>query len=94
VIFVDTGAWFAAYVPNDADHERARTWLRDNAAPLVTTDYVMSELLTLLTVRGEYERALRIGPPLLHGKVARLEWVTRQDVQLAWRIFEEHPDKA
>jgi hypothetical protein len=53
VIFVDTGAWFAAFVPKDADHSAARAWLAGNEAPLLTTDYVLDELLTLLRMRGK-----------------------------------------
>jgi predicted nucleic acid-binding protein len=94
LIFVDTGAWFAAHVPNDAEHERARAWLRENTLPLLTTDYVVSELLTLLKVRGEDERALLVGERMFRGDVARLEWVTKEDVLEAWSIFRRHPDKA
>jgi uncharacterized protein len=43
VIFVDTGAWFAAFVPNDPDHAVADKWLDSNTEPLVTTDYVIDE---------------------------------------------------
>jgi predicted nucleic acid-binding protein len=64
VILVDTGAWFAAFVPNDPDHLAADAWLATNAEPLVTTDYVIDELLTLLKMRGEYQRALRLGTSL------------------------------
>ncbi len=48
MIFVDTGAWFAAFVPNDADHSAADAWLETNTDLLVTTDYVIDELLTLM----------------------------------------------
>jgi hypothetical protein len=41
---------------------------------------VIDELLTLLKIRGELERALEVGPPLLHGAVCHLEWVTPSDV--------------
>ena len=45
-IFVDTGAWFARFVPSDRDHIAAREWFEQNSDPLVTTDYVIDELLT------------------------------------------------
>jgi uncharacterized protein len=73
-VFVDTCAWFAAFVPTDRDHARADRWLRQNDRPLVTTDYVLDELLTLLLVRGERERALRVGAALLDGSLADLHW--------------------
>ena len=53
MIFVDTGAWFAAFVPNDADHAMADAWLETNTDLLVTTDYVIDELLTLMKMRVE-----------------------------------------
>src|SRR5208283_4183731 len=61
-IFVDIGAWFARFVPSDRDHPAAREWFEQNTHPLVTTDYVIDELLTVLKVRGEYQRALEVGP--------------------------------
>lgn len=71
MIFVDTGAWFAACVPNDPDHVAADAWLEANREPLVTTDYVVDELLTLLKMRGEYQRALWLGASLCGGIVPR-----------------------
>ncbi len=93
MIFVDTGAWFAALVPTDADHAAAVSFLQSNAAPLVTSDYVLDELLTLLKMRGEYQRALRIGLELFSGTVARLEWVSPADVLAAWVVFQKFQDK-
>jgi predicted nucleic acid-binding protein len=58
VIFVDTGAWFATFVPNDVHHVAAASWFAQNTEPLITTDYVLDEVLTLLQVRGEFARAL------------------------------------
>jgi uncharacterized protein len=93
VILVDTGAWFAAFVPNDADHRTADDWLARNMEPLVTTDYIFDELLTLLKCRGEMDRALYLGRLLLEGSVASIEWVTRADVESAWNVYRQFRDK-
>ena len=71
MIFVDTGAWFAAFVPNDTDHAAADAWLETNTEPLVTTDYVIDELLTLMKMRGEFRRALRLGASLFAEEIAQ-----------------------
>lgn len=92
-VFVDTGAWFARFVPADADHAAAKSWLDANSQPLITTDYVVDELLTLLRMRGEYQRALAVGPLILRGEICGLEWVTPQDVDQAWQIFATYGDK-
>jgi predicted nucleic acid-binding protein len=93
VVFVDTGAWFAAFVPNDPDHAAADAWLAQNRELLVTTDYVLDELLTLLKVRGEFQRALFLGEELLNGTIANLEWVSPTDVRSAWEVFRNFQDK-
>jgi predicted nucleic acid-binding protein len=94
MIFVDTGAWFASFVPNDPDHRAADVWLSQNTTPLVTTDYVLDELLTLLKRRGEFQRAVRIGEQILCGRIARLELVTAADLETAWEVFRQYDDKA
>ena len=93
MIFVDTGAWFASFVPSDADHPAASAWLGQNIEPLVTTDYCVDELLTLLKMRGEYVRALTIGPLLFGENICTLEWVLEADVERAWDIFSRFQDK-
>jgi predicted nucleic acid-binding protein len=93
MIFVDTGAWFAAFIPRDLDHSAARTWLDQNTKPLLTTDYVIDELLTLLRVRGEGLRAIQAGHALFSEAIARIEWVSQQDVRLGWDFFCQHQDK-
>ena len=35
-IFVDTGTWFARFVPTDPDHPAAKVWLDHNTSPLIT----------------------------------------------------------
>jgi uncharacterized protein len=94
VIFVDTGAWYAAFVSNDPDHAAAATWFRNNTSPLMTTDYVLDELFTLLLVRREIPIAMKIGPPLLEQSLATLEFVLPQDVRQAWAVFQAYRDKA
>ena len=94
MIFADTGGLFAAFVPNDPDYPAADAWLSANTELLVTTDYVLDELFTLLKIRGEYQRALFLGPRLFSEDVLEIEWVTEEDVRRAWQIYERHQDKA
>ena len=93
MIFVDTSAWFAASVRNDQYYPYARAWLVQNAELLVTTDYVLDELLTLLKCRGEFQRAVRLGEGILRQEIARLEWLTPTDVEAAWDAFRRFRDK-
>jgi predicted nucleic acid-binding protein len=77
VIFVDTGAWFAVAVRNDPDHEAAMRWLRRNREPLITTDYVLAEIATLIRMRDKTARghrlAVRVSSSILRQQTAILQ---------------------
>jgi predicted nucleic acid-binding protein len=61
-IFVDTGAWFAAQVSDDAHHGEAAETLKGLIAlpvVLVTTNHVVGETYTLLRVTRGYDACRR-----------------------------------
>ena len=93
MIFVDTGAWYASLVPTDPDHAQALAWLSINHSPLLTTDYVIDETLTLLRARGERKRALLLGERLFNDKIAEIHKITAADLTLAWETFQQFHDK-
>ena len=92
-VFVDTSAWFAAVVPGDANHISASEWFACNRRPLVTTDYVVDESLTLLRTRGEGRRAITLGARFFAGSVAAVQYLTPQQIQAAWQVFQQFRDK-
>jgi len=93
VIFVDTGAWFASMVPSDANHDAAEEWLNQNSEPLITTDYVVSETITLLLVRGQRPQAEAFGSMILSGKLASLHVIELGEIHDAWEVFLRFRDK-
>ena len=93
MIFVDTGAWFAAAVPSDPDHLAASQWLTGNTEPLLTTDYVVDETLTLLRTRGERRRALLLGEAFFGARLAEVYRLTEADISSAWEVFRRFNDK-
>ena len=93
MIFVDTGAWYASLVPTDPDHVTAVQWLSGNHSPLLTTDYIIDETLTLLRARGERKRALVLGARFFHHGLADIHKITSTDLTLAWTTFEQFDDK-
>ena len=93
MIFVDTGAWFACVVPWDANHAVASAWLSQNRDPLITTDFILDETLTLLRARNETPRAIAQGDQLFGGTWAKLHSVTEQDTRNAWQLFRNYADK-
>jgi uncharacterized protein len=91
--FVDTSAWFAVMVPTDRNYPAAARWFAQNTQPLVTTDYVVGETLTLLRARGEKTRVLTFGQRLFTGGTARIHYVGEADVLQAWQVFQQFADK-
>jgi uncharacterized protein len=49
-VFIDTGGWYAAADSGDRDHGVVARWLRRNTLPLITTDYVFDETVTLVRI--------------------------------------------
>jgi len=93
MVFVDTSAWFASVVPDDPDHAAAIKWLRENERLLITTDYVVDEILTLLRARGQNRRAAALGSRLFEGAVADIHYLTQADIAEAWATFVRSADK-
>jgi predicted nucleic acid-binding protein len=92
-VFVDTGAWFGYFVGRDPDHPAAVAWMQRNRQPLVTTDYVLDELLTLLKLRESYRVAVAAGDALWQQRVARIERITFEDFTRSWEVFRQYHDK-
>ena len=94
MIFVDTSAWFAAVVPTDSNYLDASRWLAANSEPLLTTDYIVDETLTLLRARGERQRAKALGEHFFSSSVAEVYFLTEEDIRQAWSAFQQYDDKA
>ncbi len=93
MIFVDIGAWFAATIPRSVHHVEAQSWMQERTSPLITTDYIIDETLTLMRARREPEQALQFGRRIFSGEICTIEYVTTDDIQAAWRLFEQYADK-
>jgi predicted nucleic acid-binding protein len=93
MILVDTGAWFARFIPSDPDHAAAIAWLADNDEPLITTDYVIDETLTLMRARGQRRRAVEAGVLFFAGELAEIHYLTAVEIAAAWEVFRGFADK-
>jgi len=92
-MFVDTGAWYSAYVFSDANHARIKPLIDGATSRLLTTDFVLAESLNLLRARREFQRACVLGCDLLAGGVAELVRVTPIDLEQAFVVFSSFRDK-
>ncbi|HUO10828.1 MAG TPA: PIN domain-containing protein [Phycisphaerae bacterium] len=92
-VFVDTGPWYASVVPTDPSHASVLAWLRQNKQPLITSDYVIDETLTLLRSRGEKARAVALGRRLLDLSDVTIHFLEEPLVRRAWTLFRDNPER-
>jgi len=59
-----------------------------NSEPLLTTDYIIDETLTLLR-----ERAIRMGEQFFGGALAKVYFLTEDDILATWEVFRKFSDK-
>ncbi|MEA1869724.1 MAG: PIN domain-containing protein [Euryarchaeota archaeon] len=92
-MFVDTGAWYALLDRDDANHHAVK--FKDSLVrPLVTSNYVVDEVITLTRNRLGPKVAVEIGQKLWRESIANLIYMTPQDEKRAWEIFVKYRDKA
>jgi uncharacterized protein len=95
-IFVDTGAWVSISLKNDQHHKDSVQLLHDfqkDSITLITSDYILDEVLTLVRMRSTHENAKKIGVSILKSPVVRLERINEMVWEKAWRIFQRYSDK-
>ncbi len=91
--FTDTGGWYGLFVPEDTNHLAATQWAKRNTQPLLTTNYIVDETLTLLRARGHTAIALSLGRKFFDGSVATVYHLTEDDIRAAWQVFARYADK-
>ncbi|MBI5195795.1 MAG: PIN domain-containing protein [Nitrospirae bacterium] len=91
-LFVDTGAWYALVDKNDPDHKNAEHFLRNNKIPLLTTNFVFDEAITLLRSRLGWNIAKEFGQRLKDSQFISLITVKDDDEENAWEIFLKYKD--
>ena len=92
-ILVDTSAWYAIIDKNDQDHVAAVSKIQILNRPLVTSNYIFDEILTLLQVRVGPSIAIPFGQKLWDQEVSALVRITEEDEEKAWRVFRQYADK-
>ena len=98
-LFVDTAGWAAFLVRSEAFHDQAVFLLehaRENGQPILTTSYVIAELIALLTSPIRVPRCdqIRIVGTLRSAGWIRILHVDSIQERAAWNLLARHEDKA
>jgi hypothetical protein len=86
-IFVDTSAWYATVDKSDQDHRAAVAKIQNLSHPLVTSNYIFDETLTLLKTRLGPAIAAQFGKTLWNQEIATLIRINENDEDRAWKLF-------
>lgn len=97
-IFVDTAGWAGIVLQNSPDYQAMKSFYKRTIAArrgLVTTNYVLAELVALLTARSRASRREIIA---FIGGIRRIAELTVVHVDAptdadAWSLLEQHDDK-
>lgn len=98
-IFFDTWAWYALADTNDADHaiaESANAQLLDDGYTFVTSNYILSESVTLIRYKLHHAAAVKFWKmvhQLIDGGLVKLIRVNHAKEDIAWTIFERYADQ-
>lgn len=95
-LFLDSAFVIALVFKADQNHAEAQaTWARVTGEhrQIVTTTFVLNEVVTFLNARGEHELAVEIGNLLFASPAIELVDVERSLVEDGWRFFAQHSDK-
>ncbi len=98
-IFVDTWAWYAFTDTRDADHaiaEATNVRLLNEGSTFVTTNYVLSESVTLVRYKLYHAVAVRFWEmthQLVESGLVELIRVSPTQEDTAWTIFERYADQ-
>lgn len=91
-LFVDTGAWYALADKRDPDHSAAVRCFQSNTHPLVTTNFIFDEAVTLLRTRLGWKTAAAFGRKLKDSRMVTIAAVNGDDENRAWELFLQFKD--
>jgi hypothetical protein len=95
-VFMDSSGFLAIWNPGDERHSaaiRLRNELREDRRRFITSDYIVDETVTLLTMRHTHAAAVDFLDTMERGAAVRLEWIGSDRYYAAMNLFRRHSDK-
>ena len=95
-LFVDTWGWLALADRGEKQHQQVMSFYAERTRRtglVVTSDYVLNELLTILFSRLPFEIATRFADSVLRSPFITIERITPERFQKAWELRLKFSDK-
>lgn len=95
-LFLDSNFVIGLEIADDQHHEEAAQYWRvllETSFCLVTTSYVLDEIVTFLNSRRQHDKAVKVGNNLLNASHVQIIHVDEPLFYEGWQYFEQHADK-
>ena len=92
-VFVDTGAWLSLANRKDARHDAVLSAIQEWSGRLVTSNFILDELVTLAHARLGHDIAVGLGERLLNPDMVHLARLTSEDEAASLNLFRRRPDQ-
>lgn len=97
MIFVDTSAWYALEVEDDENHTSAVSFMeelrRGRHGALLTSNYVLDEVITLLNIRRGAEPSSNFADKVLRSRSVSVVWIDRNIFDAALVLLKERGNR-
>ncbi len=94
LLFVDTCAFFAFIDKSDNNHKTVSEIFRNRTEKLVTSNYILDELITLLRVRNlPLEKFKDFVDALWDNEVCNLLRINEEDDLESWELMKKYSDQ-
>jgi predicted nucleic acid-binding protein len=96
-VFLDTGYIIALEAADDQYHKAAlKHWqsLSSSLPEIVTTSYILDEVVTFFNSRNQHAKAVELGKRLISSSSVQLIHVNESLFFEAWQYFEQFSDKS
>lgn len=96
-VFFDTSFIIALETADDQNHESALKYWQNivtSLPTLVTTSYILDEVVTFFNSRNRHTKAVEIGSRLIDSPSIQFIHVDEVLFNEAWKYFKKHKDKS
>jgi predicted nucleic acid-binding protein len=92
-LFVDTSAWLGFLSARDRHHRAVKAIVATFDGRLVSSNFVLDEVLTLCKARLGHAAAVQLGGALRDASLVTILRVNAEDEETAWKLFVTRDDQ-
>lgn len=95
-VFFDTSGLVALFDRRDVHHAKAlrnMDLIRDKKIPLLLTDYILVESVSIALSYAGHDAAVKVGEFILNSKIVEILWLQESTKKVAWEIFKNQRGK-